>query len=127
MPRSSDRRTAGAEEIADDLIAEGNRAEHAGKLQRARQLYERAVEAAPDYAKAHLNLGTALEAEDRAQAASVAYERAFALDPRDPYVCYNLGKAVRRTDPARADELLRAALAAKAPFPEALVVLAEVS
>ena len=47
---------------ADQLIAEGNRAESAGALAQACELYRRAVGSAPRYAKAHLNLGIALEA-----------------------------------------------------------------
>jgi tetratricopeptide (TPR) repeat protein len=47
---------------ADQLIAEGNRAEEAGRLDEARRLYEKALAAAPGYARAHLNLGIALEA-----------------------------------------------------------------
>jgi protein O-GlcNAc transferase len=117
--------TAVANEAADSLISEGNRAERAGDLQRARELYGRAVEMAPRYAKAHLNLGIALEAEGLPEAAAASYESALVLDPGDPYVCYNAGRAVRRSAPARAEELLRTALSAKPEFPEALVLLAD--
>jgi protein O-GlcNAc transferase len=127
MPRWFDRIAAGtaAIEAADSLISEGNHAERDGDLQRARELYGRAVEMAPRYAKAHLNLGIALEAEGRSEAAAASYESALALDPEDPYVLYNAGRAARRHAPARAEELLSAALSAKPEFPEALVVLAD--
>jgi protein O-GlcNAc transferase len=126
MPRGFDRRAAQqAEEAADRLIAEGNRAERAGDLPGARALYGRAADAAPRYARAHLNVGIALEAEGRTDAAATAYERAFALDPADPYVCYNLAKLLARVEPDRAERLLTVALTARPDFPEALVVLAD--
>ena len=115
---------ARAEEAADRLISEGNTAERDGDLQGARTLYARAVEAAPRYAKAHLNLGIALEAEGRVEEAATSYRSALALDPGDPYACYNLAGLSRERAPAEAEKLLRAALSVKPAFPEALVVLA---
>src|SRR5581483_2933965 len=112
---------------AERLIAEGNRAEQAGRVREACELYRRAIAAAPDHAKAHLNLGIGLEAAGDREAAVSAYERALAIDPADPYVNYNLGKLLdARREWERAETLLRAALAAKPRFPEALVVLANV-
>ncbi len=116
----------GAEEAADRLISDGNMAERAGDVKRARELYARAVETAPGYAKAHLNLGIALEAGGRVDDAAASYRRALALDPGDPYACYNLGNLSRHRAPAEAEKLLRAALSARPAFPEALVVLADV-
>jgi tetratricopeptide (TPR) repeat protein len=57
------------EKAADRLIAEGNRAETEGRLREARELYGKAVAAAPRYGKAHLNLGIALEALGEAEPA----------------------------------------------------------
>ncbi|MGQ0580216.1 MAG: hypothetical protein ACT4PQ_15070, partial [Betaproteobacteria bacterium] len=47
-------------EDAERLIAEGNRAEEAGRVEEACERYREAVRAAPGYAKAHLNLGIGL-------------------------------------------------------------------
>jgi predicted O-linked N-acetylglucosamine transferase (SPINDLY family) len=112
-------------EAADRLIAEGNRAESAGNLARARDLYGAAVAAAPRYARAHLNLGIALEAEGRLDGAAESYEAALVLEPGEPYASYNLGKLLAARGIAdRAEQLLRSALSAKPEFPEALVALA---
>jgi protein O-GlcNAc transferase len=114
-------------EAADRLIAEGNRAEAAGKARDACERYRAAVAAAPGYAKAHLNLGIGLEAAGDPDAAVECYERALAIDRGDPYASYNLGKLLHtRGEGARAEGLLRTALAGKPDFPEALVVLASV-
>ena len=59
-----------ATDSADSLIAEGNRAEDAGDLARACELYRRAVSLAPQLAKAHLNLGVGLEASGDAAGAA---------------------------------------------------------
>ena len=47
-------------DLADALIAEGNKAEDSGRLPEACERYRDAVAAAPRYAKAHLNLGIGL-------------------------------------------------------------------
>jgi protein O-GlcNAc transferase len=115
---------ARANDIADALIAEGNKAENSGKLREACEQYRKAVVAAPDYAKAHLNLGIGLEAAGDIDAAIKSYEAALAIDRGDAYANYNLGKVLcRRGDFDRAEPLLRAALDRKPEFPEAQVVL----
>ena len=115
---------ARANDIADALIAEGNKAESSGKLREACEQYRRAVLAAPAYAKAHLNLGIGLEAAGDIDAAIGSYEAALAIDPGDAYANYNLGKVLcERGDLERAEPLIRAALGRKAEFPEAQVVL----
>ena len=73
---------ARANDIADALIAEGNRAESSGKLREACEQYRKAVLAAPDYAKAHLNLGIGLEAAGDIDAAIRSYEAALAIERR---------------------------------------------
>ena len=114
-------------EAADQLIAEGNRAESAGALQEACELYRRAVASAPRYAKAHLNLGIGLETLGDAAGAAACYESALALDAADPYASYNLGKLLyARTELPRARQLLEQALRQRADFPEARIVLAYV-
>ena len=103
----------------------GNRAEAEGRSAEACAAYRAAVDAAPRYAPAHLNLGIGLEAAGDAGGALQSYERALALDPADPYVNYNLGKLLcTREDPERAERLLRRALECKPGLAEANVVLA---
>ena len=115
------------EEAADRLIAEGNRAENAGRVQEACERYREAVQAAPGYAKAHLNLGIGLEATGAPEPAIRSYEAALAIDPGDPFAAYNLGKLLyTRGLPAEAERLLRQSLQNRPGFPEAQVVLSRV-
>lgn len=113
--------------LADALIAEGNRAEDAGRLREACERYRTAVAASPGYARAHLNLGIGLDASGDADGAASSFEAALAIDPENPFASYNLGNLLfRRGSAARAEELLRAALRGKPDFPEAQVSLANV-
>lgn len=116
-----------ANEAADRLVAEGNLAEDAGKLEEACEHYREAVRVAPRYAKAHLNLGIGLEALGAADQAVQSYESALAIDAVDPYASYNLGKLLyTRGELARAEQLLRVALERKHHFPQAHVALSNV-
>jgi predicted O-linked N-acetylglucosamine transferase (SPINDLY family) len=115
----------GGSELPDRLIAEGNAAERGGRLHEACDRYRAAVEAAPEYAAAHLNLGIGLEALGDQDGAMRSYEAALARDPGNPYVLYNLGKlAYARGSPGRAETLVLQALKARPQFPEASVVAA---
>lgn len=112
-------------ERADRLIAEGNQAERSGKLQEACARYREAVGIAPGYAKAHLNLGIALEAAGDTEGAIAAYQAALASDPAEPFACYNLGRLHHlRGEHPDAERLLRQALRSRPEFPEARIVLA---
>lgn len=114
-------------DLADALIAEGNRAEDAGGLREACERYRKAVAAAPGYARAHLNLGIGLEASGDADGAIKSFEAALAIEPRNPFANYNLGDLFfKRGDLGRAEELLRLALKAKPGFAEARVALSNV-
>ena len=116
---------SGATDAAERLIAEGNRAEDAGKLEEACALYREAARLAPQSARAHLNLGIALQALGNDAGAIAGYEKALALDPANPYAPYNFGKLrYERGALAEAERLLRQALRAKADFKEARVMLA---
>src|ERR1700741_1724327 len=116
-----------AQDAADRLIAEGNRAEDGGDPAKACALYQRATELAPGYARANINLGIGLEAVGNAAAAIAAYERALAADPSNPAANYNLGKLLySRGEPARAEPLLRQALDSRPDFPDARLVYAYV-
>src|SRR4051794_21377605 len=109
---------------AEALIAQGNRAEDAGKLHEACALYREAVRLAPQSAKAHLNLGIALQALGDEAGAVAGYERALAIDAANPYASYNFGKLrYERGAPADAERLLREALRSRPDFPEARIML----
>src|SRR5258706_349635 len=111
-------------ETAERLIAAGNRAESEGRVLEACETYRAAVQAAPRYAPAHLNLAIGLEASGDVDGALESYDRALELDPQNAYVNYNLGKLLSsRGNDARAEKLLRLALKSKPDFPEARVVL----
>jgi protein O-GlcNAc transferase len=113
--------------VADRLISEGNRAETAGKLHEACELYRKAVEIAPGSANAHLNLGIGLEAIGDSDGAVKSYDAALAIDSGNPYANYNLGKLLyTRGDLVRAEQLLCAALGRKPEFPEARVVISNI-
>jgi protein O-GlcNAc transferase len=112
---------------AERAIAAGNRAEEEGRITEACLRYREAVDAAPAYAKAHLNLGIGLEAAGDAEGALGAYRAAFDLDAEDPYVNYNLGKMLyMRREAVEAARHLRAALERKPDFPEARIALSNV-
>jgi predicted O-linked N-acetylglucosamine transferase (SPINDLY family) len=109
---------------ADTLIAEGNRAESAGELARACELYRQAVALAPGQATAHLNLGVGLEAAGDTAGAIACYEKALAIEPGNPAGSYNLGKLLyARGALTEAERLLEAALERRPDFPEARLVL----
>ena len=82
----------GSSDAAERLIAEGNRAEDAGKLPEACALYREALRLAPQSARAHLNLGIALQALGDHAGAVARYEQALVLDPANAYAAYNFGK-----------------------------------
>lgn len=109
---------------ADRLIAQGNQAESAGDLGRAKDFYRQALALAPDYPKAHVNLGITLEALGDIPGAVACYEKALAANTRDPYANYNLGKLryAQRALP-QAEQLLLRALEARPDFREARVLL----
>jgi len=113
-------------ESADRLISAGNQAETEGKLLKACECYRAAVEIAPRYPKAHLNLGIGLEAAGDIEGAIDSYETALTLDPENVYVNYNFGKLLcARGAQDRAERLLRAALKHRPDFPEANVALSD--
>ena len=121
------RSAVSARQAADRLIADGNRAEKEGRLREACELYRSAVEAAPGYGKAHLNLGIGLEAAGDADGAMRSHEAALTADPGDAYANYNLDNLLyARGDLSRAEQLLRVALERKPELAEARVALANV-
>ena len=114
-------------EEAQRLVAQGNAAEDAGRVDEALALYERAAALAPQLPAAHLNRGIALEALGRAEAARACYAQVLALAPGHPFGAYNLGKLDYLQGNLRsAEALLRQAIAGKADFHNAWVLLANV-
>lgn len=112
-------------ESADQLIAQGNQAESAGNPGLAAERYRDALRIAPGYAKAHLNLGIALEALGDAPGAIASHRAALANDAAEPFAAYNLGRLLYlRGDLDEAERRLREALRSRPAFPEARVVLA---
>lgn len=75
------------------LIEQGNTLEDSGKLEQARAIYEIAVQKAPTFAKAHLNLGNILLALDQPMAAIEAYLAAIAQQPDFAAAYFNMGNA----------------------------------
>ena len=116
-----------ATDEADRLIVRGNAAEDAGNLAAAVADYRRAIDVAPRYARAYLNLGIGLEASGDGDGAVAAFEAAMALDAANANARYNLGRlSLSRGELTRAAELLHSALGLKADFAEAHVVLSSV-
>jgi protein O-GlcNAc transferase len=109
---------------ADDLIAQGRRAEEAGRVEEAHERYRAAVARAPRYPAAHLNLGVGQETAGDANGAAESYRTVLALEPDNAYAHYNLGKLwfLKRDFPA-AERHLQTALKLKPDFADAHVVL----
>ena len=116
-----------AREAADRLIAAGNRSEDGGDPRAACGHYRKAAEVAPNYAKAHLNLGIGLAAAGDSDGAVQSYRAALAIDPGSAPANYNLATLLyARGELQDAAILLRRALESKPGFPEAHVALSNV-
>ncbi|OAI50817.1 hypothetical protein AYO46_02140 [Betaproteobacteria bacterium SCGC AG-212-J23] len=109
------------------LVAEGIRAETAGRFVEACDRYQQALKIMPGHAPAYLNLGIALEGAGDARAARQAYLSTLEVDPGNPYAHFNLGKLLHAAgNDAEAARQLQAALERKPDFTDARVVLASV-
>lgn len=81
----------------------------------------------PDNARAHHNLGRALEAAGRTDEAMLEFERTIALQPNHAYAHFGLGTALMKRDRLpEAAEQFRAALAADPRYVSARINLGEV-
>ena len=82
----------------DEFLAQRNWGE-------AERCYREAIALAPQYAKAHNNLGFVLSRQDRIDAARESLQRALELDPANPDTHYTLGTLaapdIQRFDEAR--------------------------
>jgi len=112
---------------AERLVAEGIRAEAAGRFVEACDRYQQALRILPGHGPAYLNLGIALEGAGDARSARQAYLSTLEVDPGNPYAHFNLGKLLHAAgNDAEAARQLRAALERKPDFTDARVVLASV-
>jgi len=68
-----------------------------GRHEDAIQRFERAIELAPGFVHAHVNLGSSLFHTRRIEAAMAAFERALAIDPNMPDAINCYGAALRAT------------------------------
>ena len=69
-----------------------------GQLDSAVQNYEKALSIKPDYAKAHYNLGGALQELDKLHDSAKSYENAIALEPENAQAHNNLAIVLRELD-----------------------------
>jgi tetratricopeptide (TPR) repeat protein len=80
-------------------------------FERAAEAYYHAIAAMPDWAEAHINLGTTLYQLGRMEESRQIFAKAVELDPENPLTHFNLGCAVDRLgDTQSAIEHFRAAL-----------------
>ncbi len=113
---------------SDERIVRGQELEDRGDLDRAEALFREALDLAPDYPRASLNLGNALAKQGRLEEAVGAYEAAIALDARHAGAHFNLGKALAQLDRRdEAAERLERALALDPSMADAAVMLASVA
>ena len=69
-----------------------------GQLDIAVQSYKKALSIKPDYAKAHYNLGGALQELDKLHDSAKSYENAIALEPENAQAHNNLAIVLRELD-----------------------------
>ena len=108
------------------LVEDGESAEKAGELARARQLYLQAIRTDPACAPAHIGLGIVLQVGGDQAAALESFSDALRADPRSAPAHYNVGLIhLARGHLVAAETDLRAAIELRPAFPEAQVALAE--
>ncbi|TXI92750.1 MAG: glycosyltransferase family 41 protein [Burkholderiaceae bacterium] len=81
-------------ERANQLIDAGNALEEQGKIEQAAAQYEAARQLAPQFPRAHLNLGNLQLLNGDAKAALLHYEEAARLDPNYAAAHFNRGNAL---------------------------------
>ncbi len=116
-----------ARKLADQKITAGNQHEDSAAFEAALICYGDAVRLAPDYARAHLNLASALELLGRTDDAIAALNSALTLELAYAPAYYNLGKlhaSHRQYDAA--EEALRSSLRIDPTLVAAAIILASV-
>jgi predicted O-linked N-acetylglucosamine transferase (SPINDLY family) len=112
---------------ADRILESAHPLEDAGDVVSALSRYREAVDVAPDYARAHLNVGNALRKLERWNDALAAYRKAIMCDPDSARGRFNLGSLLFDLD--RYDEAegeLLEALCLDSQLADASVVLADI-
>lgn len=111
-PAGTDAGAAGLSQSQQALFARGASALRAGNAERATEIFQRLVKAAPELAAAHANLGTALMMRGKKALAKSAYKHAIALNPGLVEAQVRLGVLYRRSGQyAKAEAAYKAALA----------------
>lgn len=100
-----DEREAAAAPEASPEVSRGESLLAAGDAAGAEAAFRAALEADPDDARAHLDLGLALEMQERLPEAEQAYRAAVTADPTFAEALNNLGVLLRDTE--RTDEAVR--------------------
>ncbi len=76
---------------AEAFFFEGTRHMACGDLQSAESCFRKALQLAPDFAEAQVNLGLLLEQQNHGDAAEACYRRSIELNPTYPQTHLNLG------------------------------------
>jgi Flp pilus assembly protein TadD len=95
-----------------------------GDLVHAREAFLAAIDIAPDFARAHGNLGVIAAREGRLEEAVARWRQALALDPRDFQTLFNLAMTLRRQGQDAEARLLLERYVKVAPPSEAKDVVA---
>ena len=81
---------------ADELKQAGSEHFKEGRLTIAGSLYRSAIQARPDFAEAHNNLGAVLRRREKPQSAIAAFQTALMLNPRSSFTYANLANLHER-------------------------------
>jgi predicted O-linked N-acetylglucosamine transferase (SPINDLY family) len=112
---------------ADRILEAAHPLEDAGEVDAALLRYREAVDLAPDYARAHMNVGNALRKLERWDDALAAYRKATQCEPDSPRARFNLGSLLFELDRfSEAEGELLEALRLDPQLSDAAVVLADI-
>ena len=112
---------------ADRILEAAHPLEDAGDVDAALLRYREAVDLAPDYARAHMNVGNALRKLERWDDALAAYRKATNCEPGSPRARFNLGSLLFALDRfAEAEGEVLEALRLDPQLADAAVVLADI-